>query len=258
MSSKFGGVIPESGEAPGAFVDSEVDALDPTFLSDINALLQEYIDSMEAIKIRHSLSVVMAISSRGNEYLQHTKFFDLFKTDPVLCAKVTSRAINLIYALSALIHPFMPSTSTEMLVQLNAPARTVPTVLSNDILAGHQLGKPDYLFTKIDEKSADIWRPKFGGVQANAAAVEVVVPKPLSKKAAAAAKKQNKVTEARVVSPSVPRTNEIIAAEEQVKAQGDKVRRIKAGEAQEGDESLEDAIKELQKLKVTLQKISTQ
>ena len=208
---------------------------------------------MEIIKIRHSLQIVMSVSARGNEYLQRTKFFDLFKTDPDLCARVTSRAVNLIYALSALIHPFMPSTSTDILVQLNAPPRTVPSELNNDILPGHVLGKPDYLFKKIDEKSADTWRSKFGG--SRAAAAEVVDAKPVSKKAAAGAKKK-KPADANVVNSSLPRSEEVIELEKQIQKQGDKVRRIKAGQAEEGDEPFEEALSKLQRLKLSLQELS--
>jgi len=238
------------------------DDLDPSFVSDINALLNEYIDSMEAVKLRHSLGVVLSISARGNEYLQWTKFFDLFKTDPEKCARVTSRALNLIWVLSALIHPFMPSTTTSILKQLNAPARTVPTELCNDLLAGHTLGEPEYLFKKIDEKNADVWRSRFGGIQATAAGVEVVaapvskgtISKPLknAKKKSEAGPVEAHEIHARVVNPG---SKEVLELERQIQAQGDKVRRIKAGSALEDDEPYGEALAELKRLKLTLHEI---
>lgn len=259
--SKFKGVIPESSEEPGP---TEEDDLDSLFVSNINTLLKEYIDSMEAVKLRHSLGVVMSISARGNEYLQRTKFFDLFKTDPGRCARITSRALNLIWVLSALVHPFMPSTTTSILKQLNAPARTVPTELWNDLLAGHTLGEPEYLFKKIDEKSADVWRSRFGGIQATAAAVEGVAPTPVSKGVIDKPLKNDKKkkgemgtgeaseVQTRVVNPP---SNEVLGLEKQIQAQGDKVRRIKAGSALEEDESFGEALTELKRLKLTLQEI---
>lgn len=261
VSTKFKGVIPDSEEEPSVFSNDNTvgDAdPDPAFLSDINALLTEYIDTMDAVKIRSGLHIVMQVSARGNLYLQQTEFFKLYESNPKLCAKVISRAINLIYALTALVHPFMPSTSTEMLKQLNAPARTVPTKLSNDLLAGHEVGAPDYLFKKIEEKNADIWRLKFGGKQAGAAAVEVVSgaaddSKPQSKRAAA--KQQKK--EAIVVAPTGPKSAEELELEKSVKAQGDRVRRIKAGHAEERDGPLDEAIAQLQKLKLDLQALAS-
>jgi methionyl-tRNA synthetase len=254
VSSKFHGVIPDSGEAPGAFTNDVNDDPDPTFLDEVNALLSEYINTMEAVKIRAGLHIVLQVSGRGNLYLQQTEFFKLFESNPKLCAKVISRAINLIYALTALVHPFMPSTSTAMLEQLNAPPRTVPLRLGNDLLAGHAIGKPDYLFKKIDESNADTWRVQFGGKQASTVAVEAV-DNPQSKRAAAKAKKA--ATEELVISPSAAKSDEVLEMENVVKSQGDKVRRIKTGKPEDGDGTLEEALVLLQKLKLGLQELST-
>lgn len=169
-----------------------------------------------------------------------------------------SRAVNLIYVLSALVHPFMPSTSTEMLRQLNAPARTVPSQLSNDLLAGHEIGTPGYLFKKIEEKNADVWRLRFSGVQVNAAAVEKVsgaTGEATTKPSKRAAAKQQKETV--VVAPSGPKSSEELELEKEVKAQGDKVRRIKGGHVEEGDGSLEEAIAQLKQLKLNLQELAS-
>jgi methionyl-tRNA synthetase len=87
----------------------------------------------------------------------------------------------------------MPSTSASILEQLNAPARTVPVVLGTDILAGHTIGKPDYLFKKIDEKAADAWRIQYGGSQAaDSAAGTATGSKPESSKKAKKAQKKAK------------------------------------------------------------------
>lgn len=261
ISTKYNGIIPDSGEKPGVFSNddttTEADP-DPTFLSDISALLKEYIDAMDVVKIRSGLHIVMQISARGNSYLQQTEFFKLFKSDPKLCAKVISRAVNLIYVLSALIHPFMPSTSDEMLRQLNAPARTIPTQLSNDLLAGHEISTPDYLFKKIEEKNADVWRVRFSGVQSNSPTVEKAAGS-----AADAATKPSKragakqAKEAAVVAPSGPKSPEEVELEKEVKAQGDKVRRIKEGHVEEGDGPLSEAIAQLKQLKLNLQELTS-
>lgn len=262
VSNKYKGIVPDSGEKPGIFSNQDGDNADPDamFISEINALLAEYIETMDAVKLRSGIHIVMQVSARGNLYLQHTEFFKLFDSNPALCAKVTSRALNLIYALTALVHPFMPSTASEILKQLNAPPRTVPRELSNDILGGHELGKPDYLFKKIEEKNADLWRMQFGGKQSGAAAVEVVTHgagasganKPLSKRAAA---KEQKRKEAVVMAPSAPKSDAEIELENKVKSQGDKVRRIKSGHLEEGDEPLDAAIALLQKLKLDLKEL---
>lgn len=263
VSAKFDGIVPDSGEKPGPFEDKEPDALDATFLSDVNTLIKEYIDAMEAIKIRLALQIVMQISARGNLYLQQTKFFDLFSSDRTACAKVVSRALNLIYALTAIVHPFMPSTSTEILRQLNAPERAVPSEgLALDILPGHTLGTPGYLFTKIEEKQAEVWRSKYGGSQAAVATPGAEAAKPLSKKAAEKKKKADKAAAAAATATAAvvangPKTPEVLELEKQIGEQGSKVRRIKGGDIKDG-ESLDEALAELMRLKGSLTELATQ
>ncbi|CAE6415764.1 unnamed protein product [Rhizoctonia solani] len=249
LTDQFKGVIPESGDAPGPLPPNE-DEADPTFVSEVNDLLGEYIESMDRVKLRHSLNLVMSISARGNAYLQRCNLTKaLLEKDPKRCAQVLSRALNLIYALSALIHPFMPSTSDAILRQLNAPQRVIPEVLSTDILPGHQLGTPELLFNLIKEAKADEWRQKFGGAQkAVDAAIEENQPQ-LSKKKQAAAAKAAKAAKANA--PPIPKTPLIVELEVKVKTQGERVRAIKEGKAQEG-ESLDTALAELLALKASL------
>lgn len=249
LTDQFNGVIPESGDAEGP-LPTDSDEADPSFVSEVNELLAEYLDSMDRVKLRQGLNLVMSISARGNAYLQRCNLTKaLLEKDPKRCAQVLSRAVNLIYALSALIHPFMPSTSDSVLRQLNAPPRVIPTVLSTDILAGHKLGAPEYLFTVIKESKADEWRKKFGGAQkAVDAAVADNVP-PLSKKKQAAAAKAAKA--AKAAAPPVPKTPQVVELEVKVKTQGERVRAIKEGKAQDG-ETLQDALAELLALKASL------
>ncbi|KAF9243508.1 tRNA synthetases class I (M)-domain-containing protein [Melanogaster broomeanus] len=161
VSSQYESIIPESGDAPGPL--SPNDPLDAEFISEVNHLLKEYIDAMESVKLRLGLQTVMLISNRGNGYLQASGLNKALMTEnPERCAQVISRAVNLIYVLSALVYPFMPATSDAILQQLNAPARSVPELLSADILAGHQIGKPDHLFKNIDEKMEGVWKAGAG------------------------------------------------------------------------------------------------
>ena len=191
IASKYQSVVPESDEQPGPI--SVNDEADGPFISEINTLLALYIDAMESVKLRLGLQIIMQISARGNLYLQQSSLGNaLLTNDPQRCAVVVSRALNLIYVLSSLVHPFMPSTSASILEQLNAPARTVPVVLGTDILAGHTIGKPDYLFKKIEEKAADVWRIQYGGSPTVGSAADTAT-NPKSESSAKKAKKQAKL-----------------------------------------------------------------
>ena len=257
IAKNYEGVVPDGGDEGGPL--SPNDEQDAEFISDINSLLQQYIDSLESVKLRQGLHLAMQISSRGNQYLQASGLNTaLKKSEPQRCAQVLSRAINLIYVLSVLVEPFMHGTAAQVLSQLNAPQRTVPEVFSVDILPGHTIGKPAHLFKPIKEEMADVWRDKFAGTkktttQAGADATHVAPgsaaqPGVSKRKAAAAAKAAAK--EAMYTGPKSP---EVTALEEKVKQQGDLVRSLKSKpKTPEGDAEIAAAVDGLKKLKTEL------
>ena len=227
------------------------DELDAEFVSDVNGLLNDYITTMDAVKLRSGLQTVMHISARGNLYLQSSGLNKALKAEnPKRCAQVVVRAINLIYVLSALVYPFMPSISESVLTQLNAPARVVQKVLSIDILPGHQIGTPEHLFKKIDEKMIEVYKEKFAG---NKLAPNGPDPD-ATHVAPGASKKKAKGKTPGPAEDIGPKTAEVLAWEEKVRAQGDAVRELKA----KGSKSAEDqaditkAVDELKRLKVEL------
>lgn len=121
---------------------------------------------MDAVRIRAALKAAIDISSRANLYLQESKLDNaLFTLHNGRCRNVMVVAVNVIYLLSSLLYPFIPDTSLEMLKQLNAPMRCIPTHFDIDILDGHVIGTPDYLFKRIEESVVDQLFIRFGGEQ---------------------------------------------------------------------------------------------
>ncbi|KAJ2330485.1 methionine--tRNA ligase mes1 [Coemansia sp. RSA 2681] len=162
-NTKYAGVLPA---ADAARIAVGADTSDRRLIDDVNALLARYIERMDAVKIKAGLRTAMEISARGNLYLQESKLDNaLFSENRAQCDTVAAVAINLIYLLSALFHPFMPATSANIAHQLNAPQRIVTDTFELALHAGHVIGKADYLFTRIDEKMIDEWRSKYGGKQ---------------------------------------------------------------------------------------------
>jgi len=149
----------------------------------------------------------------------------------------------------------MPATSDSILVQLNAPARVVPDVLSTDILPGHHIGQPEHLFKKIEEKMAEVWREKFEGIDRNAQAHTADGPQvaaaATSKRKAAAAKKAAKSDTAK---DTGPKTSQALALEAKVTEQGSLVRSLKGQtpKSQEVEDQIASAVEELKRLKAEL------
>lgn len=154
LKAKFNSVVPEA-----KFIDS-----DKVAVAELNSLLEQYLVSMEAVKIRHSIKIFMDISARANQYLQDNKLDNtLFESDRARCGTIIAVACNIIYVLSALCYPFMPSTSQQICKQLNVPQRCIPDKFEIDLLAGHRIGTPDHLFKRLDEKVLDKLFLKYGG-----------------------------------------------------------------------------------------------
>lgn len=249
VAAVYDSTIPDSGDEPGPV--SPNDEFDAEFVSDVNGLLNDYITAMDAVKLRSGLHTVMHISARGNLYLQSSGLNKALKAEnPKRCAQVVVRAVNLIYVLSALVYPFMPSTSKSILAQLNAPARAVPEVLSVDILPGHQIGTPEHLFKKIDEKMIEVYKEKFAG---NNPAPNGLNPD-ATHVAPDASKKKAKSKTPEPAEDSGPKAAEVLAWEEKVKVQGDVVRELKAKSTKSAEDQAEitKAVDTLKRLKVEL------
>jgi methionyl-tRNA synthetase len=249
VTSQYGNVIPDGGDEPGPL--SPNDALDVEFITDVNRLLQQYINAMEAVKLRLGLETVMLLSGRGNNYLQSCGLSKaLLVADPSRCAQVVSRAVNLIYVLSVLVYPYMPATSESILAQLNAPARAVPEIFATDILPGHKIGKPEHLFGKIDEEMVKKLAAKFAGEPEPKSNSTTLDP---SKTAPALPSKRKTAAAAKVKSNlDVPKTPEMEKLEKEISAQGLKVRELK-GQSPRDDAKIKSALDVLKELKADLE-----
>ncbi|PWN51489.1 putative MES1-methionyl-tRNA synthetase [Violaceomyces palustris] len=252
------------------------------FVKDVNSILGQYIEAMEAVKLRPGLQAMMALSARGNLFLTESHLDNnLFSDRRAECDAVMLLAINLIWVLSALIHPFMPETSDSILVQLDAPPRTVPEggKFSLDLLPGHVIGKASHLFKRIDEKQEEIWRVQFGGSVDSSKQGGDDKQQGMSKKQAqklAKAEKKKKLTEAAATESQAGgsrsaavvvknKTPELIELEKEVKDKGDEVRKAKEalkakkGQDDEAEKSAADEkVKELLDLKSRLERLTEQ
>lgn len=236
---------------------------DAAFVADINAFLTSYISDMDHQKIRSALATLMQLSARGNQFIQDNRVDNaLLVSNPARCAEVVLATVNLIYLLSALVHPFMPSTSDQIVEQLDATPRSIPDEFEIVLLPGHKIGTASHLFGKIDPANIDKWRTEFGGADAAKAPVAGAAaeePK-LSRKQAEKAKKAAKL-EAEALKAAVPRTPEQARLEEEIKVQGEVVRRLKVGGGEAAaaggaEEDVETELGKLQALKAELKEIT--
>ncbi|RKP14602.1 methionyl-tRNA synthetase [Piptocephalis cylindrospora] len=155
-ANKYNGVLPEFTLQPEAGTEGgeEEGKAEAELITKVNDLISQYIQQLDAVQIRAGLRTAMEVAHVGNVYLQDNRLDNtLFAEHRPQCDRVLGVSINLIYLLGSLLYPYMPETSDAIWRQLGAPARRLlPTWTAQELRGGHPLGKPEYLFTRIDPK----------------------------------------------------------------------------------------------------------
>lgn len=111
---------------------------------------------------RAGLNEMMEISSAGNQLLQFNEPWKAIKTDPESVKTVMNLGVQIVAALSVACRPFMPFTSDKLRAFLNlAPIKEsgelalISETLGKNapiINAGHQIGQPEHLFSRISDE----------------------------------------------------------------------------------------------------------
>ena len=230
LNAKYDGVIPEP----------HFEAQDEKVIADVNVSLAAFVDGLENVKIRQGIRYFMEISTRGNQYLQENKIDNtLFAENRKRCDTVMYLASNICYLLSALVYPYMPTTSEKILEIFGLPLRRITDKWTGtDIAAGHQIGPAQYLFQRIEDKKIEECRRLYSGQQVKGDVKEVPAKK--SKKAA-------KAPEAKIPLVMTP---EMEAVNAKITEQGNLVRKLKTEKADANE--IKKAVDQLLALKQEL------
>ncbi len=158
--SKFGEAVPEGGQT-----GAQAQAL----IADLETRVRAYEAHMEAIEVRKAATELRAIWAAGNEYLQSTAPWTVFKDDPERAAAITRLGLNLIRLYAVLSAPFIPDAAAAMLDAMGSDDRSWPGPIAEALTAlptGHAFTVPEVSFKKItDDERAD-WEQRFSGVRA--------------------------------------------------------------------------------------------
>ncbi|KAF4464579.1 methionyl-tRNA synthetase [Fusarium albosuccineum] len=136
---------------------------------EINKLLAEYIHDLDAVKLRPALLTVFLISQSGNTFLQTNKLGNnLIESEPTKCAAIIGLAVNLVHLLGSIVAPYLPATAKSIQTQLRVEPCLIPDHWDVDaIKPGHEIGKAEYLFSRIKPEKAEEWRSLFGSEEAS-------------------------------------------------------------------------------------------
>ncbi|CAJ2502734.1 Uu.00g101280.m01.CDS01 [Anthostomella pinea] len=166
VNSKCEGTVPEFA---ADYTDDSFDF--PKWISEINTLLGEYNDLMEAVHLRQGVKKLLEISAHGNLLLQSRLDNKSFEAHPERVKTVIGLALNLCSLLASVSSPYMPATARAIVEQLNTSLAFIPNKFDTSVLKpGHKIGKAAYLFSRIDEKKIEEWKDLYGGTQSSRAA----------------------------------------------------------------------------------------
>ena len=157
--SKFGEQIPEGAH----FRSIEIE-----FIDDLQKRLNTYQTHLDALEIRKASNELRKIWVAGNEYLQRTEPWSIFKSDPKTSAMIIKLSVNLIRLYAVLSEPFIPNASKDIMAALNCKNWDWPECV-NDALqilpTSHSFKVPEVLFKKITDDERDNMHEKFSGIQ---------------------------------------------------------------------------------------------
>ena len=155
--SKFGEEIPSGGDYGPA---------EHSLIENLTAQVQAYEKYMETIEIRKAASELRAIWALGNEYLQLSAPWSVYKEDENKAAAQIRLALNLIRIYAILSKPFIPNAAEKLMTAMQCDDWGWPESLEealNKLAAGSQFIVPEVLFQKISDEECENWKSQFSG-----------------------------------------------------------------------------------------------
>ncbi|PIA78808.1 methionine--tRNA ligase [Gaetbulibacter sp. 4G1] len=176
----YGGVVPNV---------YELSQVDEDTLAAVKAYPDVITSSIERYRFREAGQELMNLARLGNKYLADEEPWKVIKVDEDRTKTIMYVALQIASALTTLSEPFLPFTSNKLKnilnigssdsVQENSIENSWNDIKSKDILipAGHQIGKAELLFSKIEDATIQAQLDKLeASKKANEIANAVVEP----------------------------------------------------------------------------------
>ena len=143
----FGGKVPACGEL------TDYDKATIAEFMDVKAEVEKLLDTF---KFREAQKEAMNLARIGNKYLADTEPWKLAKTDMERVGTILNLSLQLAANLAIAFEPFLPFSSEKLRGMLGMETFEWNQLGSTDLLAaGHQLGKAELLFEKIEDSAID-------------------------------------------------------------------------------------------------------
>ena len=143
----FDGKVPACGEL------GDYDKATIAEFMDVKAEVEKLLDGF---KFREAQKEAMNLARIGNKYLADTEPWKLAKTDMERVGTILNLSLQLAANLAIAFEPFLPFSSEKLRGMLGMESFEWEQLGRTDLLtAGHQLGKAELLFEKIEDSAID-------------------------------------------------------------------------------------------------------
>lgn len=143
----FEGRVPELGT---------LEDYDRETLAELEAIRPRLEKELEHYHFREALKEAMQLARIGNKYLADTEPWKLAKTDMGRVATILNIALQITANLTIAFEPFLPFSSERLRAMLGSEPFAWDSLGSTELLAsGHQLGKVELLFEKIEDSTIE-------------------------------------------------------------------------------------------------------
>ncbi|OUR93932.1 methionine--tRNA ligase [Flavobacteriales bacterium 34_180_T64] len=160
-------------------VPSEFSPIDEETLATIKAYPGVISSSIERYRFREAGQELMNLARLGNKYLADEEPWKMIKVDETRTQTIMYVALQIAAALATLSEPFLPFTSQKLKSILGGSDNSWDEISTKTVLinAGHQIGKAELLFSKIEDDTIQKQLDKLeASKKANEAAKKVVDP----------------------------------------------------------------------------------
>ena len=125
--------------------------LDDELITQINNLRDKIDEKMKTLEVAESISVIFEVLRASNKYIDETTPWILAKEEnkKERLETVLYHLLESIRVCAIMLEPFLPSTSQEILRQLNTEDKTEQLNLNNK----YELNDPEVLFARIDKET---------------------------------------------------------------------------------------------------------
>ena len=141
------------GKVPACGALTDYDKATITEFMDVKAEVEKLLDGF---KFREAQKEAMNLARIGNKYLADTEPWKLAKTDMERVGTILNLSLQLAANLAIAFEPFLPFSSEKLRGMLGMASFEWEQLGRTDLLtAGHQLGKAELLFEKIEDSAID-------------------------------------------------------------------------------------------------------